>query len=222
MLKNKTSLLLLLSLFVGIAVAFSLFFSLDALQSENLQLWLERFIPTNYFGFFMALVMLSLLTSIGLPRQVAAFSGGYIFGTFYGTLLATSAATLGCLITLFIAKTFFRKRVLSTYSEKLNHVTHFFEKHTFSKALIIRLLPAGSNFLTNVLAGIANVKVAPYVTGTCVGFIPQMLIFSLLGAGVKVGEQQQIILSVCLLCIALLLGYLLYKKEYGVIKNNTV
>jgi len=222
MLTKQTKLFLLLSLFIGIALAFSLLFSLDALKSESLQLWLERFIPPNYLGFFMALVMLTLLTSIGLPRQVAAFSGGYIFGTLYGTLLATSAATLGCLITLYVAKTFFRKRVLSSYSEKLNHVTHFFEKNTFSKALVIRLLPAGSNFLTNVLAGIANVKIAPYVTGTCVGFIPQMLIFALLGAGVKVGEQQQIIVSVCLFCIALLLGYLLYKKEYGVIKNNTV
>jgi uncharacterized membrane protein YdjX (TVP38/TMEM64 family) len=222
MLKNQTKLFLLLSLFVGIAVGFSLLFSLDALHNENLQLWLERFIPQNYFGFFMALAMLTLLTSIGLPRQIAAFSGGYIFGTFYGTLLATSAATLGCLITLYVAKTFFRQRVLSTYPAKLNQVTNFFEEHTFSKALIIRLLPAGSNFLTNVLAGIANVKIAPYVTGTCVGFIPQMLIFSLLGAGIKVGEQQQIILSLCLLCIALLFGYLLYKKENSLIKNNTV
>jgi uncharacterized membrane protein YdjX (TVP38/TMEM64 family) len=220
MLKNKTTLFLLLSLFVGIALAFSLLFSIDALKSESLHLWLERFIPQNYFGFFMAFAMLSLLTSIGLPRQVAAFSGGYIFGTIYGTLLATSAATLGCLITLYIAKTFFRQRVLSTYPEKLNHVTTFFKKHTFSKAFIIRLLPAGSNFLTNVLAGIANVRIAPYVTGTCVGFIPQMLIFSLLGAGVKVGERQQIILSLCLLCIALLFGYLLYKKEKIVNKKN--
>ncbi|NQZ22456.1 MAG: VTT domain-containing protein [Colwellia sp.] len=222
MLKNQTTLFLFLSIFVGLAVGFSLLFSLDALQNESLQLWLQGFIPQNTLGFFIALAILSLLTGIGLPRQVAAFSGGYVFGTLYGTLLATSAATLGCLITLYIAKTFFRQRVLSTYPAKLNHVTHFFEKHTFSKALIIRLLPAGSNFLTNVLAGIANVKVAPYVTGTCIGFVPQMLIFSLLGAGVKVGEQQQIILSICLFGIALVFGYLLYSKENNLIKNNTV
>jgi len=222
MLKKQTSLLLLLSLLIGVTVGFSLLFSFDALQSESMQLWLQNFIPQNTFGFFIALAILSLLTSIGLPRQVAAFSGGYIFGTLYGTLLATTAATLGCLITLYIAKTFFRQRVLATYPTKLDYVTHFFKTHTFSKALIIRLLPAGSNFLTNVLAGIANVKVVPYVTGTCVGFLPQMLIFSLLGAGVKVGEQQQIIFSVCLLFIALGFGYFLYQKENNGIKKNAI
>ncbi|MFT4724812.1 MAG: putative membrane protein YdjX (TVP38/TMEM64 family) [Colwellia sp.] len=45
------------------------------------------------------------------------------------------------------------------------------------------------------------------------GFIPQMLIFSLLGAGIKVGEEQQILLSLSLLVVALIFGYLLYKKE---------
>ena len=98
----------------------------------------------------------------------------------------------------------------------------FFATHTFSKALVIRLLPAGSNFLTNILAGLANIKTTAYVAGTCLGFIPQMLIFSLLGAGVKVGEQQQILLSVVLLVVALLFGYLLYRKEIVLNKKGAV
>jgi uncharacterized membrane protein YdjX (TVP38/TMEM64 family) len=213
MLNRQTKTLLLITTLIGIAITFSVFFSLDALQNNNLQPLLDRFIPPGYIGLLMILTTLTLLTSIGLPRQVAAFSCGYIFGILYGTLLATLAATLGCIITLFIAKTFFRKKVLDTYPEKLNSVSVFFSTNTFSKALIIRLLPAGSNFLTNILAGIANVKATHYVAGTCVGFIPQMLIFSLLGAGIKVGENQQILLSLCLFIIALIFGYLLYKKE---------
>jgi len=213
MLNRQTKTLLLITTFIGIAISFSVLFSLDALQNNNLQPMLDRFIPQGFLGLVVVLATLSLLTSVGLPRQVAAFSCGYIFGIAQGTLLATLAATLGCILTLIIAKTFFRKRVLDTYPEKLNSVSIFFSTNTFSKALIIRLLPAGSNFLTNMLAGIANVKVTHYVAGTCVGFIPQMLIFSLLGAGIKVGEKQQIFLSLALLVVALLFGYLLYKKE---------
>ena len=67
--------------------------------------------------------------------------------------------------------------------------------------------------------GIANIKFIPYVSGTCVGFIPQMLIFSLLGAGVKEGEQQQIILSLCLFIVALIFGYWLYRKEKTIKKG---
>jgi len=213
MLNRQAKTLLLITSFIGVAVTFSVLFSLDALQNNNLQPMLDQYIPQGFWGLLVVLTILALLTSIGLPRQVAAFSCGYIFGIIQGTLLATLAATLGCILTLTIAKTFFRKRVLETYPEKLNYVSTFFSTNTFSKALIIRLLPAGSNFLTNILAGIANVKVTHYVAGTCIGFIPQMLIFSLLGAGIKVGEKQQILLSLGLLVVALIFGYLLYKKE---------
>jgi len=222
MLNRQTKTLLLISSFIGIAIVFSVFFSLDALQNNNLQPLLDRFIPQGILGVILVLTTLSLLTSVGLPRQVAAFSCGYIFGIVYGTILATIAATLGCMLTLFIAKAFFRKKVLDSYPDKLNAVSVFFSINTFSKALIIRLLPAGSNFLTNILAGIANVKVSHYVAGTCVGFIPQMSIFSLLGAGIKVGESQQIILSLCLLIVALFLGLLLYKKEKQLNKKGAI
>jgi len=210
---QQTKVLLILTSFIGVALFFGIFLSLDVLKNENLQPFLDEYIPQGYFGYLTVLALLALLTSIGLPRQVAAFSCGYIFGITHGTLIATSAATIGCMLTLFIAKTFFRQRVLNAYPEKLNSVSAFFSTHTFSKAFIIRLLPAGSNFLTNILAGIADVKVTPYVAGTCVGFIPQMLMFSLLGAGVKVGDQQQIVLSLLLLLIALAFGYILYIKE---------
>jgi uncharacterized membrane protein YdjX (TVP38/TMEM64 family) len=222
MLNQQAKVLLILTSFIGVALAFGVFFSLDTLNNENLQPLLDRYIYQGYLGYLSALVLLAILTSIGLPRQVAAFSCGYIFGIIYGTLIATLAATIGCMLTLFIAKFFFREKVLDAYPEKLNRLSTFLSTHTFSKAFIIRLLPAGSNFLTNILAGIANIKFIPYVTGTCIGFIPQMLLFSLLGAGVKVGEKQQILLSLCLLVVALVLGYVLYRKEKIIHKKGAI
>ena len=81
------------------------------------------------------------------------------------------------------------------------------------KALAIRLIPAGSNFLTNVLAGTAKAKVFPYLAGTMVGFLPQMTLFSMLGAGVNVGSKQQVIISVITIVIAGLLITYLYKSK---------
>jgi len=63
------------------------------------------------------------------------------------------------------------------YPQPLAKVSLFFSHDTFLKALIIRLLPAGSNFLTNVLAGTARSPFKPYVLGTAIGFLPQMTIF---------------------------------------------
>ena len=88
MLNRQTKTLLLISSFIGIAIFFSVFFSLDALQNNNLQPLLDRFIPQGIWGLVLVLTTLSLLTSVGLPRQVAAFSCGYIFGIVYGAILA--------------------------------------------------------------------------------------------------------------------------------------
>ena len=87
MLNQQIKVLLILTSFIGVALAFGVFLSLDTLNNENLQPLLDRYIPQGYLGYLSALVLLAILTSIGLPRQVAAFSCGYIFGIIYGLSL---------------------------------------------------------------------------------------------------------------------------------------
>jgi uncharacterized membrane protein YdjX (TVP38/TMEM64 family) len=128
-------------------------------------------------------------------------------------VLATLSAVLGCILTLIIARRLLANIIARHYPQPLAKVSLFFSYNTFLKALIIRLLPAGSNFLTNVLAGTARSPVKPYVLGSALGFIPQMSIFALMGAGLQVDGQQQLIISLILLVIALLLGAYLYRKS---------
>jgi len=148
-----------------------------------------------------------------LPRQIAALSAGFLFGAGFGVLLATISAIVGCLITLLLARKLLSNLVEQQYPEPLAKVSYFFSHHTFIKALIIRLVPAGSNFLTNVLAGTARTPISPFIFGSALGFIPQMTIFSLMGAGLQVNGQQQLMLSVVLLFMALLLSGYLYRKN---------
>ena len=53
-----------------------------------------------------------------------------------------------------------------------------------------------------------------YVSGSFVGFIPQMAIFSLAGSGIRLGAQNELIASAILFVIALILtGYLIKKHK---------
>ena len=182
----------------------------------NIQQFLNDLIPNTQLGALTFMLLLTPAMALGLPRQITALSAGFLFGASYGMILATISTILGCILTLMAARLLFTNLVLRHYPKPLAKVSHFFSHNTFLKALIIRLIPAGSNFLTNVLAGTAHTPFRPYILGSALGFMPQMAIFSLMGSGLQVDSQQQLIISVILLLIALLLSSYLYRKT----RNN--
>lgn len=205
--------LVLLASIISVILSLSVMMTLLANQSETLQNHLESVIPKTLTGGIMFILLLTPAMAIGLPRQFAALSAGFLFGASLGTFIATLSATLGCLLTVLLSRNLLSKRVQHHYPRPLAKVQSFFQHDTFIKALIIRLLPAGSNFLTNILAGTANSPIKAYILGSALGFIPQMLIFSLIGAGLQVNSQQQLFAGGALLIIAIILSSYLYKKS---------
>ena len=181
-------------------------------QETTLQNYVAAVIPNTPFGALILTSILILALTIGFPRQLAAILSGYVFGALFGMIIATSAAIVGCIFTTNIARYFLHRMIKKSYPEQLSKVSNFFNHDTFLKAIIIRLIPAGSNFLTNVLAGVAKTPRTPYVLGSSIGFIPQMTVFSLLGSGLQINGQQQLIFSGALFVIALLLSAYVYKR----------
>ena len=214
MIKNKSTFkLALLTTVASLLLAITLATIFFGDYGVSIQLYLNALIPKTLTGALTFILLLTPALAIGLPRQIAALSAGFLFGAGFGVLLATISAIVGCLITLLLARKLLSNLVEQQYPEPLAKVSYFFSHHTFIKALIIRLVPAGSNFLTNVLAGTARTPISPFIFGSAVGFIPQMTIFSLMGAGLQVNGQQQLMLSVVLLFMALLLSGYLYRKN---------
>lgn len=214
MIKNKSTFkLALLTTVASLLLAITLATMFFGDYGVSIQLYLNALIPKTLTGALTFILLLTPALAIGLPRQIAALSAGFLFGAGFGVLLATISAIVSCLITLLLARKLLSNLVEQQYPEPLAKVSYFFSHHTFIKALIIRLVPAGSNFLTNVLAGTARTPISPFIFGSALGFIPQMTIFSLMGAGLQVNGQQQLMLSVVLLVMALLLSGYLYRKN---------
>jgi uncharacterized membrane protein YdjX (TVP38/TMEM64 family) len=210
--KHISKPIIIISLF-SILCIISIFLSFQSNNQHLIQQYLQTIIPKNYFGATLLFLILLLATSIGLPRQIAAFSSGYLFGVLPGTVIATLAAIAGCSLTLILSQCFLHNFITKKYYKQTDQIGLFFAQQTFTKALIIRLLPAGSNFITNVIAGVVKVPRKAYLLGTGIGFIPQMFIFSLAGSGVRLENNHHIILSVGLCLIAFLLGSWLYRNS---------
>ncbi len=153
-----------------------------------------------------------LFTTVGLPRQVICFLAGYAFGLVEGTLLALLATVLGCVIAFFYARVMGREFVAARFPNRVKSIDNFLHENPLSMTLLIRLLPLGSNLVTNLAAGVSSVRGGPFFLGSAIGYLPQTLVFSLIGSGINVDPELRIAVSVVLFVVSGFLGVNLYRK----------
>lgn len=155
----------------------------------------------------------ALFTSVGLPRQVVAFVGGYIFGTLGGVVLGTVTAILGAILTFYAARWLARPFVQRKYPQLVFKIDHFTHDNLFLKIILIRFLPFGTNLATNLAAGAAATPVRSFALASLIGYIPQMTIFAITGQGVRVGSNTQLIVAAGLFLISIVIGSYLYYQH---------
>lgn len=150
--------------------------------------------------------------AVGLPRQLVCFLSGYVAGFFDGTALALAITVLGSAaafgFTRWIARDWVRRRL----GMRARRVDDFLGRNPFTTVVMIRFLPVGSNLLTNLAAGISAVPAGRFLLGSAAGFLPQTIVFALLGSGIRVDPAPRIGLSVALFLVSAVLGATLYRR----------
>ncbi|MBT3787400.1 MAG: VTT domain-containing protein [Alphaproteobacteria bacterium] len=153
-------------------------------------------------------------TAIGLPRQIVSFMGGYAFGVLNGVALALLATILGCVLAFYYARVMGQKVILKRAPRRIQKIDTFLSRSPFAMTLVIRLLPIGSNFLTCLAAGVSSIGAFSFIVGSALGYIPQTLIFALVGSGASVSSEIQFLTSALLFLISGGVGLMLYRR-YG-------
>ncbi|CAN0595713.1 unnamed protein product, partial [Ectocarpus sp. 12 AP-2014] len=155
----------------------------------------------------------AVFTGLGAPRQMLAFALGFALGGFNGTLASTGATALGATGCFLTARWLLRDSLLLRYSRQMRQFDELFREQTLLKVLLIRLLPVGSNLATNLLGGCSHIRLLPFLIGSTIGYLPQMLVFALAGAGIGAANQYQLLLSIVLFIIASAIGALIYHNH---------
>ncbi len=154
-----------------------------------------------------------LATSVGLPRQMLAFISGFAFGVLPGVLLSLVLAGAGCALTFVVSRLLFRKRLKRRLTGLIEKLDAFTEHDAFLKILILRFQPLGTNLMTNVAAGISRISAPTFLAASLLGYIPQMLVFALMGSGIRVGSNTQLLVSFALLLVSIALGAWLWRRS---------
>jgi len=153
-----------------------------------------------------------LLIGAGASRQLIAFMAGYGFGFTNGLLLSMLAVIAGCILTFSLTRAVLRGFLQRGTPARLQSLADFIRDNTFTMTLVLRLMPVGSNFLVNIAAGASSVRVLPFLLGSALGYLPQMVIFALAGSGSQVQEIWQLALAIAMFVVATLLGVWLFSR----------
>jgi uncharacterized membrane protein YdjX (TVP38/TMEM64 family) len=180
--------------------------------------WVDRYVrDEGLWGEVIFIAVGAAVTAVGLPRQTIAFLGGYAFGAALGTVLALVATLAGGMAAYgwarLLGREWAERRLAGRFGHRLRPLRDVLADSPFGATLALRLLPVGNNLALNTLAGMAGLRVLPFMAGSALGYLPQTLVFALLGKGIRVEGAWQLGLSVVLLAASMALGFWLMRRN---------
>lgn len=180
--------------------------------------WVDEWVlGQGLLGDAVFVAMGAAATAAGAPRQGVAFLAGYAFGTVEGTALSLLAQVVGCAVSYGWARAVGRRwaerRLAGRFGHRLRPLRDVLAGSPFNATLALRLLPVGNNLALNLLAGMAAIRFVPFLLASAIGYLPQTVIFALLGKGIRVDGAWQLAVAVGLFAISAALGYMLLRRH---------
>ncbi len=155
-----------------------------------------------------------LYTAAGGPRQVLAFSCGYLLGGFAGGVVSALLTGFGALLTIAVVRQMGLDWMRQRHGDRIDLLRRVLAEDTWLWICIIRLMPVGSNLATNVAAALAGLSRRGVFLGSLPGYLPQSLLFSYAGRGVALQDSSKIWMSFALLVGSSVLAWYLYHHGF--------
>ncbi len=159
--------------------------------------------------------LVAILSPLGVPRQALSAVGGYAFGALHGLCYASLGLVLGCATGFFYSRFMARSLLRRYFGARVQKLDTFLSRNPFAMTIALRFFPMGNNALLNLAAGLTSISALAFIAGSALGYLPQTIIFSLLGSGIRVQPVWRVVVSGLLFILASGLGYFLYRKYRG-------
>lgn len=175
-----------------------------------------------YKSVLLYLSLVAVLSPLGIPRQALSALGGYAFGAFYGTLFASIGLGFGCAAGFFYSRILARPALGRRFGNRVQRLEDFLSCNPFIMTMTMRFFPLGNNALLNLAAGVTRIPAPAFIAGSFIGYMPQTVIFALLGSGIRIDPLWRTTVSALLFVAASGLGFMLYRKfkgEQALIRN---
>jgi len=179
---------MLVILMVAVIGAFTLkdYLSFDALR-DNREALIAFRDSNNLIAAFGFLAVYVAIVGFSLPgATIATLTGGFLFGTAFGTFFNVTGAALGATLIFLAARYGFGEKLgakLESSEGAVRKIKDGIDENQWSMLFIIRLVPAVPFFIANLIPAFLEVPLHRYVISTFLGIIPGTLVFTSVGAG---------------------------------------
>ena len=199
-----------------VAVVLWLVLDVFGLANATTKEWMDAHVRTaGLRGAGLYVLAVAALTAVGVPRQLCSTLGGYVFGVLGGTLLATVGTGLACALCFGCARYVGQEVIARRFDMQLHWFNDFICQSPFTLTVMVRIVPLGSNFLTNLIAGVSRIPALPFLTGSVLGFTAQNFIFAFFGSGLAHSSPAGTLCSAALYAVSLYLGYRIYRRYHA-------
>jgi uncharacterized membrane protein YdjX (TVP38/TMEM64 family) len=124
-----------------------------------------------------------MLVALSVPGgAVLTIAGGFLFGTWLGSLCAIIGATLGA-TGIFLAARAGLGGLAGRAGPLVGKLEDGFRADAFNYLLVLRLVPIFPFWLVNLVPALVGVKLPTYVLATFLGIIPATFVYASLGNG---------------------------------------
>ena len=178
-------LVLALAIVLATFYAFGLdrFFTFESL-TENRERIVDILASHRVSGVILYIAIYSTAVTLFVPGAlVLTIAGGFIFGTWYGTLYVVLGATIGATGNFMIAKTLLGNTLRNRAGSTLLKMEAGFQEKAITYLLTLRLIPVFPFYLVNVVPALLGVSLRSYLIGTFVGIIPGSFVYANIGVG---------------------------------------
>ena len=141
---------------------------------------------SNLFLLGIIFISFSILWvfAAGFGTPLALFAG-FIFGKWFGLLVAVIGMSIGATLLYVFANFFLKKMIRDKFIDKFKNLEEKFKKSEFLYLLIFRFIGGVPFQIQNVLPCIFNVKVHNFFWSTFLGMMPSLFLIISIGSGLE-------------------------------------
>lgn len=197
---------------IAVAVGLAIWLSRSVFQidANGVRNWILSF---GLWAPFIYIVAYTVRPLIFFPASILSIAGGLAFGAWLGTLYTIIGATLGALLSFYVAKTLGKSLVRKDWGGNAGKIQVQMEQNGFLYVLLFRLIPVINFDLISYLAAIAKVRFISFSLATLIGIIPGTFAYNFLGSSFISGNPKIILLAVLVFTV-LTVGPILIRNRW--------
>jgi len=188
-------------------------FEVDANSIRN---WISSF---GLWAPLIYIVVYTVRPLIFFPASVLSIAGGLAFGAWMGTIYTIIGATLGALLSFYVASTLGKSLVKKQWSGNAAKIQSQMEQNGFLYVLLFRLIPVINFDVISYLAAIAKVRFSSFALATVIGIIPGTFAYNFLGSSFVSGNPKIIAFAVAVFIVLTVVPILIRNRWNN--KTNT-